>query len=191
MAGGFGGFSKFTGFSHVQVEQAKDAERPQILGPAGEVVPDEDILDEVKKKAGKPIDTYEDRVTPLKYSGLVLGGLYKLEYENWQHDPFPLALILSRFRSDVGCFAAINLHYLPPKLQMDLILKTLYMQTGAINNGKPMNLNYEMYKNIARQFGGLNNYRLYKPYFVKNPKYVPVSQWVNEIKRTRSILQGK
>ena len=102
MAGGFGGFSKFTGFSHVQVEQAKDAERPQILGPAGEVVPDEDILDEVKKKAGKPIDTYEDRVTPLKYSGLVLGGLYKLEYENWQHDPFPLALILSRFRSDVG-----------------------------------------------------------------------------------------
>jgi len=186
--GAFGKYSGFTGFSHTQTEQAPG--EPTVLAPTAAPQGEEGLV-QIAEKAKPKIVTYEDRANLMRYGGMVLGGLYHMEYTNFQHDPFPFALILSNFRSDVGCFAAINLHYLPPKVQMDVILRVLYMNNGHINSGTPFNVNYRQFKNMLRQFTRYVPYRLYKPYFIKGARYIPVHNWVNEVKRSRTILPGR
>jgi len=186
--GAFGGFSNFEGFSKPQQQKLTDSQRPRVLGPTGQSVVDNNAFNEAKKKVGKPIDTYESRVKPIKYAGLILGGLYHIDYSNYQHDPSPLALILNKFDTVHGNFRAFNLHYIPLKAQMDIILRILYLNGGTIRAGKPLRIEYEMLKPLFKARANYTPFRYYKPYFIKNPKYVPVRQWVNHVKNSRTIL---
>lgn len=186
----FGSFGKFQGFSKQQNEQASDSERPRILGPTGENVVDNKVEEAVKKKTGKPIDTYEARVKPIKYAGMTLGALIHLEYANFQHDPKPLALIMNNFDTVHGNFRALNLHYVSLKAQMDIILRVLYINAGAIRNGKSLLMTWDLLKPIFKHRADYVPYRYYKPWAVKNPRYIPVNQWVNTIKNSRTILPG-
>ena len=151
---------------------------------------DDRTFNEVKKKVGKPLDTYESRVNPVKYAGLVLGGLYHMEYQNFQHDPKPLALILNKFDSVHGNFRAFNLHYVPIKAQVDIVLRILYVNGGAIKNGKPLIVTYDVLRPLFKHRANYVPFRNYKKYFIRNARYVPLRQWVNTARNSRTVLPG-
>jgi len=188
--GAFGNFSSFQGFSKIQTERAPDSARPRILGPSGAPVVDDKIHEAVKKKAGPPIETYEHRVKPIKYAGLILGGLYHMEYLNYQHDPKPLALFLNKFDTVHGNFRAFNLHYVPIKAQVDIILRILYINGGAIKAGKPLVVTYDVLKPLFKHRANYIPFRNYKPQFIKNARYVPLREWVHTVKNSRTVLPG-
>lgn len=186
---GFGSFTPFEGFSESQKPRTTPSPRNTFIPSGGNVV-DRTVHEAVAKKVGPPIQTYESRVKPIRYAGLVLGSLYHIEYLNYQHDPKPLALILNRFDTVHGNFRAFNLHYVPLKAQMDIILRILYINGGAIKNGKPLVITYDVLKPLFRHRADYVPFRNYKPYFVRNARYVPVSNWVNTVKNSRTVLPG-
>jgi len=182
--GKFGTFSNPSGVTEARTE-------PTVLETGTDVRGKPELESGVKKKlADVSPKTYEQRTRQIKYGNLVLGSLYRMSYRRWQHDPTPLALILSSPRPDIGCVRAINLHYISPKAQMNVILRAMYINGGHIKQGKPLILEYELLKPMLVQTAKYVPFRLYKIQHVADARYIPVSRWVQEVKRTRTILPG-
>jgi len=194
-----GDFGKFGTFSKPST-LGEAREEPTVLTPTKEVIPEARKVEAATKKiakpraGGKPIDTYEQRLGGINklphYGGMPLGCMARFEYARWQHDPTPLVILTSAPASQYNCLSGLNLHYLPPKQQQDVVIKLLYMMNGFIVKGIPLQIQYRMLKPLFRQISNYVPYRLYKVDSVKGFKYIPVNQWVNSVKRTRTILPG-
>jgi hypothetical protein len=123
---------------------------------------------------------------PVYDKSLVIGGLHRIKYLDFQHDREPLALILGHIPS-LRAVLGFNFHYLT-RAQGTPVIKTLARmnQTRIIGKKGPL-VSVELMERMPLSF---KPYRLYKIAAIEPLSYVPFDSWVPVIQQERNKWQG-
>ncbi|RLC45925.1 MAG: hypothetical protein DRH57_07075 [Candidatus Cloacimonadota bacterium] len=109
--------------------------------------------------------------------GIYLGQLYQIQYRNYKHDPFPLAIFLNSYDSTHQNFQAINLHYFDRSFREYFIKTILRINNPRIKSGKPPILSSQMVTKLIPQLSMA--YRNYKAEEIKVVEKISHRRWVS------------
>ena len=133
------------------------------------------FMHEVKKKQDKQI---------------ILGGLCRIHYKRYLHDPSPLALYFPYVRRDIRCVPAINLHYLPKGFVGQLLREIKKGNRFEITNGRPLKFSWADMNRMGIPKEHLA-YRLYKWRWITPVEYIPISDWESIWQSEKNPFQGR
>jgi len=133
-----------------------------------------------------------ERFKKFQDENIVMGGLHRIKYRFFQHDPSPLVIFfneIKRFPSSAGVrfIPGLNLHYLIAReafLTLDLINR---FNVPRIARGFPPALIWEMAKKIPVE---LLPYRLYALRGIRPIEYIPLNDWEDVAKSETNKWQG-
>ena len=82
------------------------------------------------------------------------------------YDKYPLIFIVEMYKDG---FLGMNLHYLPPKLRIDLLVKLdRYRSNDKFDETTRLRINYELVRDSARLYSGLHILKRYKKNMIKS-----------------------
>lgn len=121
--------------------------------------------------------------------GIYLGQLYQIQYRNYNHDPFPLAIFLNSYDNTHQNFQAINLHYFPFSFREYFIKTILKINNPRIKSGKPPILTPQMTTKLIPQLSMA--YRNYKAEEIKVVEKVSHRRWLSYLAIDRRTINRK
>jgi len=139
----------------------------------------------------KELDRLE-RFKKFQDENIVMGGLHRIQYRFFQHDPRPLVIFFNEIKgfsssSGVKFVPGLNLHYLITReasLTLNLINR---FNVPRIARGFPPALIWEMAKKIPVK---LLPYRLYALNGIRPIEYIPLADWEDVAKSEANKWQG-
>ena len=120
--------------------------------------------------------------------GITYGGLQRIHYRRYLHDPSPLFLCFSYKNAAIRCFVGVNLHYLISSHAQLLLKKVLGANKTNTKQGRTLVITYDMIKGLRLPILAYRNYKYDR---TRPIEYIPQAEWMDVAKTERSPWQGR
>lgn len=111
-----------------------------------------------------------------KIKNLAIGGISKITYAAFDHDPNPLFLSMA-YEGAYNTVIGVNLHYVPPKIRQSILKFILDSNAARIRANQPIMIDWHSLERAVPYVKYIT--RRYKIYGIGVKETIPLVEWPN------------